>query len=770
MKKLMLLMLVLFSLPSMAQSNLMEDSLSAVSDVVVDTLEVLNVEPVQNINYLTINADQQGSMIYVNDEFAGFDTVTKLLNVGETYSWRVECDMYHNESGDVTIVSGDAVIIDVEMKPAYGFLTVTSLPEDSALVYVDNKYVGITPNEMIHVGIGKHKMLVYKEMYDPYIYEFEVEGNDTVMLEVQLVSNSKNVMVTTDSQSDIYIDNVMMGVGDWNGSITYGAHIIEAKKNNHKPVLLETYIHNDSIDSIDTIVLEAPVPICGSLDVLTSPQGASVFIDGVNRGTTPLFIDKMLIGQYELCLVKDGCADMIKTIDIVENDTLSIDEVFSPAKEILVKTDRYGDSLFVNDRYVGKSPHKLFLTYNTHNIKARRMQYEVSDDFYIDMNDSVVELFVGKEIQIVTDYKRDRIFIDGKEVGVNPCQTMLSYGEHNLRVMRGKYRHEQTIVVEDDNVDVIEITLGKEVSIKTTNKGDKVYIDNKYAGKTPLTKYIYYGEHDVKVVRGDHETTQTISVNDNGEQDEHTIYIGQLVTFESTRHGDDIYINGEKKGESPLVYDMPVGNHEVMAKRHRRMDVQRIYIIKDGQTHFNFTPTKESISEFNSNGMGFFTLNASQYQGKYSYGLSWGSYKKVGWYISLLTNFDPAHGTYQTGITQFITKHNDYSPDLKAEDFNNNHIDSRLSATAGLMFKVAGPVYLKLGGGYALYSAFDQTINEEWYRTKDGNYNGLLLTGGLQFNLKNIVISTDVNTNQNFDFMEFKLGIGFAKKKNKDKK
>mgnify|MGYP003469372456 FL=1 len=112
----------------MAQSNLMEDSLSAVSDVVVDTLEVLNVEPVQNINYLTINADQQGSMIYVNDEFAGFDTVTKLLNVGETYSWRVECDMYHNESSDVTIVSGDAVIIDVEMKPAYGFLTVTSLP------------------------------------------------------------------------------------------------------------------------------------------------------------------------------------------------------------------------------------------------------------------------------------------------------------------------------------------------------------------------------------------------------------------------------------------------------------------------------------------------------------------------------------------------------------------------------------------------------------------------------------------------------------------
>jgi hypothetical protein len=72
-----------------------------------------------------------------------------------------------------------------------------------------------------------------------------------------------------------------------------------------------------------------------------------------------------------------------------------------------------------------------------------------------------------------------------------------------------------------------------------------------------------------------------------------------------------------------------------------------------------------------------------------------------------------------------------------------------------------------------MYTTLDQAANEEWYKSsnpKDINYNGLLLSGGLQLNLKNFVISTDLNTTKDFEFMEFKVGIGFSKKKDKDKK
>ena len=60
-----LFLMVLLSLPSLAQ------------EVIEDSLAVVENEIVPEINYLTINTDQQNSMIYINDEFVGFNKVSK---------------------------------------------------------------------------------------------------------------------------------------------------------------------------------------------------------------------------------------------------------------------------------------------------------------------------------------------------------------------------------------------------------------------------------------------------------------------------------------------------------------------------------------------------------------------------------------------------------------------------------------------------------------------------------------------------------------------
>ncbi len=747
--------MVLLSLPSLAQ------------EVIEDSLAVVENEIVPEINYLIINTDQQNSMIYINDEFVGFNKVSKLLNVGKPYTWKVECDMYRLVNGNDTMTSGDAVVVDIKMQAAYGFLNVTSVPEENAVIFVDNKHVGKTPLSSVVMNIGQHKMLVFKDGYEPYHYDFEVFGYDTVTVDVTMISNVKNISIKAEDNSDIYVDNEFKGVGNWFGNVSYGSHIFEARKISHKPFSLQANVQQEG--GSDTILLGLPTPLYGRLELSTVPSGASVYAADKYLGKTP-FAENLLIGEYELVLKNEAKADITLNVNIEENETLVLEEKFADSKKVFVMTDRSGDSLFVNDKYVGNTPQTLYLTHNVHTVKVVRDKYNVINELDVFFANDTVEYFVGKEMQIVTDSEKDRVFIDGEKIGKSPCTAKLSYGTHELKITRGKYVYERTIAVEDDGLKELNVELGKKVTIKTTDKGDKVYVDGKYFGKTPLTKYMYYGNHKVKIVRDKElEKTHAITVSED-DVNEYTLHIGQLVTLESTKKGDDIYIDGIKKGDSPLVYDMPIGNHEVMVKRHRKTDVQRLYIIQDGQNHFYFRPAKETINEFIANGMKFFTLNASSLQDKYSYGVSWGSYKKVGWHISLLTNFDIVDGEYQTGINQFLTKYNEIAPD--AAELTGKQINSRLAATAGLMFKVAGPVYLKLGGGYAMYTTLDQAVNEEWYKSsnsKDINYNGLLLTGGLQFNLKNFVISTDLNTTQNFEFMEFKVGIGFSKKKNKNK-
>ena len=747
--------MVLLSLPSLAQ------------EVIEDSLAVVENEIVPEINYLTINTDQQNSMIYINDEFVGFNKVSKLLNVGEPYTWKVECDMYRLVNGNDTMTSGDAVVVDIKMQAAYGILNVTSSPEENAVIFVDNKHVGNTPLSSVKMTIGQHKMLIYKDEYEPYHYDFEIFGYDTVAVDVTMISNVKNISIKAEDNSDIYVDNEFKGVGSWFGNVSYGSHIFEARKISHKPFSLQANVQQEGGN--DTILLGLPTPVYGRLELATIPSGASVYVADKYLGKTP-FAENLLIGEYELVLKNEAKADITLNVNIEENETLVLEEKFADSKRVFIMTDRSGDSLFVNDKYVGNSPQTLYLTHDVHIIKAVRDKYNVTNELDVFFANDTVKYFVGKEMQIVTDSEKDKVYIDGEKIGKAPCTAKLSYGTHELKIARGKYVYERTIAVEDDGLKELKVELGKKVTIKTTDKGDKVYVDGKYFGKTPLTKYMYYGNREIKIVRDKElEKTHTITVSDD-DVNEYTLYIGQLVTLESTKKGDDIYIDGIKKGDSPLVYDMPIGNHEVLVKRHRKTDVQRLYIIKDGQSHFYFKPAKETINEFIANGMKFYTLNASSLQGKYSYGVSWGSYKKVGWHISLLTNFDIVDGEYHTGINQFLTEYNEIAPD--AAELTGKQLNSRLAATAGLMFKVAGPVYLKLGGGYAMYTTLDQAVTEKWYKSsnsKDINYNGLLLTGGLQFNLKNLVISTDLNTTQNFEFMEFKVGIGFSKKKNKNK-
>lgn len=65
----------------------------------------------------------------------------------------------------------------------------------------------------------------------------------------------------------------------------------------------------------------------GSLDLESSPSGASIYLDGTLKGTTPLVIDDLDIGSYKLIIKKDGYSDWTRTVKITNGDTTSYDAV-----------------------------------------------------------------------------------------------------------------------------------------------------------------------------------------------------------------------------------------------------------------------------------------------------------------------------------------------------------------------------------------------------------------------------------------------------------
>ena len=65
----------------------------------------------------------------------------------------------------------------------------------------------------------------------------------------------------------------------------------------------------------------------GSLDLASSPSGASVLLDGTVKGTTPITIDDLDVGSYKLIIKKDGYSDWLRTAKVTNGGTTSYDAV-----------------------------------------------------------------------------------------------------------------------------------------------------------------------------------------------------------------------------------------------------------------------------------------------------------------------------------------------------------------------------------------------------------------------------------------------------------
>ena len=568
----------------------------------------------QQNNYLTIIADQPNASIYIDDQYVsdGF----KSLAIGTTHTWKIECDLYHDESGTVTITKGNPITIEKQLRPAYGFINVTSKPESGAIVFIDNKKVGTTPYQSDKMASGTYMVRVVKDMYKVSEQTYTITDGNITNAVMEMSANFVNLTLETDAASDIYIDGQYKGKGKWSGRMTDGAHFVEVKKDKHRTVSknLDLVLGKD-----ENIKIEAPTAITGFLDISSLPVKADIYLNEKHYGTTPRIISDLLIGEYTLKLEKEGCASVTRNIVIEENQTLTIKE---------------------------------------------------------------------------------------------------------------------------------QLPTGKEVTIKTDQSGDKIYVDGNYVGTTPLTTNLGYGKHDIKATRGTQTAVKTVEVKTTTVRDEFVLAFGKMIKITSSQNGDDIYVDGKKVGKTPMDIDFSLGKHEVEVRRGKLYETRTWQIAENSGGNCYFIPKKEPLEKYLSRGVNFLTLNAAySVAPQTSFGFTYGQVNRFGWFVSAMSNFD---------FVGFNTIDKSYEEVI----LTGNAKSTRLSVTGGVIAKIGGPIYFKAGAGYGMILRCCETASGDYVEYTPNTYKGIDLTAGLQFNLRNLTIGIDAVTT-NFQMTEIKLGIGF---------
>ncbi len=349
--------------------------------------------------WLTIKTDPPGATVYLNEEIQSKLTpFGKKLDLGR-YSYRIEYAEYHNEAGFVELTADKKAQLEIELQPAFGQLHVNSQPEEGAVVVIDGKPTGKqTPCTIEHIPSGTHTLRLMKDMYAVSEQDFDINDGQTTTLNINLNADFGQIKVKGE-EVDIYIDGEYKAKNTWSGRISPGIHRLEGKKEKHYSDVQSFEIAAGD----DKSLALTPIARTGNIDIMSTPMEARISIDGKDYGLTPNTVNKLIIGNHNLQLSKEGFGTINKTISIAEGETLEINEELPSGKEISINSTPAGAILSIDGQSYGTTPWTGTLAFGSHNIKLVNGKKTVNQQIAISQNGKSSFSYDVSEIETITE-------------------------------------------------------------------------------------------------------------------------------------------------------------------------------------------------------------------------------------------------------------------------------------------------------------------------------------------------------------------------------
>lgn len=318
-------------------------------------------------NWVVVKMKPSDAIVTIDGKFC--NNGKAMLSTDEPHSLVATHPFYHTFEKTINASANEKMTYTFEMAPAFGWLNITSKPENGATVLINNRRVGVTPYRSDTLASGEYEVTLLKDMYESVTKTVTVRDNNVGDIDIPMKATFAEIKITTDSESDIYVDDTKRGTGTWTGRLGEGEHIVEARKASHRNSMKRIEV---VAGKNENIVVANPTPIYGALNLNTTPDEAIVYLDGVKIGETPMIKNNVLIGEHSLKFEKTGCAPLTKTVNVVENQMLNIDEKLVTGREISISTDGTGDKIYVDGNYIGVSPLTSTLSFGNHEVKAVR--------------------------------------------------------------------------------------------------------------------------------------------------------------------------------------------------------------------------------------------------------------------------------------------------------------------------------------------------------------------------------------------------------------
>jgi len=265
----------------------------------------------------------------------------------------------------------------------------------------------------------------------------------TSILFSSCISNKGTITVDSyPSQAEVYINGEHIGTTPLSKSLKIGKYIVEVKKEGYKVYSKEIEIKIGK----ETIVIANLERMVGGLSIKTEPDGANVYIDGKNYGTTPIEIYDIEIGKHEVLITKEGYKSLIKEVEI-KDEVIEISEVLvKGVSKAYINSNPKGATVLIDGKEVGKTPLEIKeISLGRHFVTLKALGYEEMTktiDVKEDVNTFTFNLIQLNHALIVeSEPQGATVYLDDVIKGITPLEikNLTPLKKYRLRIELSGY-------------------------------------------------------------------------------------------------------------------------------------------------------------------------------------------------------------------------------------------------------------------------------------------------------------------------------------------
>ncbi|MGA0807189.1 MAG: PEGA domain-containing protein, partial [Pseudohongiellaceae bacterium] len=268
---------------------------------------------------------------------------------------------YYDFTTALAVGSEPAQTFAIELQPLPGFLDLDTGALDGAEVSVDGEVVGTTPLQQLELAAGEHTLRLRKERYEDLETSVTIEGRQTTQaMSLQLQPAWATVsFTTTPAGATVTVDGTDVGVTPLNAELLAGAREVVVKLPAHKAWSDTLRITAREDFAVDPITLE---PANGLVMLRSTPTGASVTVNGVFRGQTPLELELPPTTTHQLVFFVNGYEEARRELRTQAEGESSVDVTLEPiVSSVRIAATPADAEVYVNGEFKGNANQTLEL-------------------------------------------------------------------------------------------------------------------------------------------------------------------------------------------------------------------------------------------------------------------------------------------------------------------------------------------------------------------------------------------------------------------------